>query len=50
MYGFEKSVDAGEMRQLAAGEGGYSPINDRVGPGQPQLEASGDFRFPFSGG
>src|SRR4029079_18399312 len=46
----EERVDAGEVRQLAPGEGGDSLVDDRVRAGQAELEAAGDLLLPPGGG
>ena len=45
----EEGVDAGEVRQLAAGERRDPPVDDRVGAGQPHLQPAGDLLLPLRG-
>ena len=46
----EEGVDAGEVRQLAAGEGRDALVDDGVRAGQAELEAAGDLLLPLGGG
>ena len=45
----EEGVDAGEVRQLAAGERRDAPVDDGVRAGQAELEAAGDLLLPLGG-
>ena len=45
----EEGVDAGEVRQLAAGEGRDAFVDDGVGARQAELQAAGDLLVPLGG-
>ena len=47
--GLEEGVDAGEVRELAAGERRDPPVDDGVRAGQAQLQAAGNLLLPPRG-